>query len=101
MRNECLYCVSGKALRYIYLNRHNPDYRKLELPILFFYDFNLRNFVVQIKRGESRLYYIDLKSFDSYKPWTFLHLEKISNTIARRIMAHRLKRLLMMIGIID
>ena len=34
MRNECLYCVSGKALRYIYLNRHNPDYRKLELPIL-------------------------------------------------------------------
>lgn len=68
---------------------------------IFFYDFNLRNFVVQIKRGESRLYYIDLKSFDSYKPWTFLHLEKISNTIARRIMAHRLKRLLMMIGIID
>ena len=34
MRNECLYCVSGKALRYIYLNRHNPEYRKLELPIL-------------------------------------------------------------------
>ena len=34
MRNECIYCVSGKALRYIYLNRHNPDLRKLELPIL-------------------------------------------------------------------
>ena len=34
MRNECIYCVSGKALRYIYNNRHNPDYRKLELPIL-------------------------------------------------------------------
>ena len=34
MRNECIYCVSGKALRYIYLNRHNPEYRRLELPIL-------------------------------------------------------------------
>ena len=34
MRNECIYCVSGKALRYIYLNRHNPELKKLELPIL-------------------------------------------------------------------
>ena len=34
MRSECIYCVSGKALRYIYLNRHNPELRKLELPIL-------------------------------------------------------------------
>ena len=25
MRSECIYCVSGKALRYIYLNRHNPE----------------------------------------------------------------------------
>ena len=34
MRNECIYCVSGKALRYIYLNRHNPELRRLELPVL-------------------------------------------------------------------
>ena len=34
MRNECIYCVSGRALRYIYNNRHNPQYKKLELPIL-------------------------------------------------------------------
>ena len=34
MRAECLYCVSGRALRYIYSNRHNPDCKRLELPIL-------------------------------------------------------------------
>ena len=34
MRNECLYCVSGKALRFIHSNRYNPEYKKLELPIL-------------------------------------------------------------------
>ena len=34
MRTDCLYCVSGRALRFIFLNRHNPDYKKLELPIL-------------------------------------------------------------------
>ena len=34
MRKDCLYCVSGKALRYIYNNRNNPDYNKLELPVL-------------------------------------------------------------------
>ena len=34
MRNECMYCVSGRALRYIFENRHNHELRKLELPIL-------------------------------------------------------------------
>ena len=34
MRSECIYCVSGKALRFIYNNRFNPEFKKLELPIL-------------------------------------------------------------------
>ena len=34
MRTECIYCISGRALRFIYENKHNPDYSKLELPIL-------------------------------------------------------------------
>ena len=34
MRNDCIYCVSGRALRFIYENRFNPEYRNYEFPIL-------------------------------------------------------------------
>lgn len=60
---------------------------------LFFYDFNLMNFVVQNKKGHFRLRYIDMKSFENYKSWSFLGLEKISPAIARHIMIRRLKRM--------
>ncbi len=61
---------------------------------IFFYDFNLYNFVVQIKNEKKYLYYIDLKSFENYKPLTFLRLEKIITPLARWLMKRRLKRLL-------
>ncbi len=60
---------------------------------LFFYDFNLMNFVIQKKDGHFRLRYIDMKSFNNYKSWSFLGLEHFSKTIARFIMRRRLKRM--------
>ncbi len=61
---------------------------------LFFYDFNLQNFVVQIKNGRQYLKYTDLKSFNNYKSWTFLKLERIIVPLARYLMTRRLKRLI-------
>lgn len=60
---------------------------------VFFYDFNLKNFIVQIKGGHKFLHYTDLKSFENYKSWTFLKLEKIIMPLARYLMIKRLKRL--------
>ncbi len=60
---------------------------------IFFYDFNLKNFVIQIKNGKQKLFYTDLKSFEKYKSWTFLKLEKLIPPLARYIMIRRLKRL--------
>ena len=37
MRNDCVYCVSGSALKFIYDNRHNPEYKKYQFPILLDY----------------------------------------------------------------
>jgi len=65
---------------------------------LYFYDFNLKNFVVQIKNGKKNLKYIDLKSYDNNKSWTFLKLEKIISPLAEKIMIRRLKRLYKMLG---
>ena len=65
---------------------------------LYFYDFNLNNFVVQVKDGKKQLKYIDLKSYENNKSWTFLKLEKIFTPLAERIM-RRLKRLYKMLGI--
>lgn len=66
---------------------------------LYFYDFNLKNFVIQIKNGQKKLKYIDLKSYDNNKSWTFLKLEKIFASLAKIIMQRRLQRLFKMLGI--
>ena len=34
MRNDCVYCVSGSALRFIYEKRFLPEYKKYEFPVL-------------------------------------------------------------------
>lgn len=34
MRTDCVYCVSGRALKFIYENRFNPEYEKYEFVVL-------------------------------------------------------------------
>ena len=60
---------------------------------IFFYDFNLKNFIIQKRNNHKFLYYTDLKSFENYKSWTFLKLEKIITPLARYLMIKRLRRL--------
>ena len=60
---------------------------------IFFYDFNLKNFIIQKRNNHKFLYYTDLKSFENYKSWTFLKLEKIITSLARYLMIKRLRRL--------
>lgn len=66
---------------------------------LFFYDFNVNNFRIQIKDGKKKLKYIDLKSFRRYKSWCFLKLENVFDCLARIIMKRRLKRLYRDLGL--
>ena len=66
---------------------------------LYFYDFNLKNFVIQIKQGQKKLKYIDLKSYNNNKSWTFLKLEKIFSFLAKIIMQRRLKRCFKLLNI--
>lgn len=80
--DECLSC---QLLHFIYcLLEHD----------IYFYDFNLKNFMVQIKNGQKILYYTDLKSLNNYKSWTFLKLEKIVPSLAKYLMLRRINRLL-------
>lgn len=65
-----------------------------------FYDFNLKNFVVQIKDGRKNLYYTDLKSLNNYKSWSFLKLEKIIPSLAKYLMVRRIKRLLIQLKMV-
>ena len=66
---------------------------------LFLYDFNMNNFVVQIKNGKKRLKYVDMKSFCRYKGWCFLKLENVFAPLARLLMKRRLKRLFRQCGL--
>ena len=62
---------------------------------IIFYDFNLENFIVQItSSGKKKLYYSDIKSYQRYKPWTFLGLERLLPPLAKFLMKKRLERLL-------
>ncbi len=73
-------------------------YKLIEYDI-FFYDFNLNNFIIQIKQGKKKLYYTDIKSFNHYKPYVYLRIERFIPFIARHIMIRRLKRFFYNIGI--
>lgn len=58
-----------------------------------FYDMNPNNFLVQVRNGKQRLVYIDLKYYNDYKPWVYLHLEKVIPFISRMIVKRRIQRL--------
>ncbi|MDR1581208.1 MAG: PhoP regulatory network YrbL family protein [Synergistaceae bacterium] len=63
---------------------------------LFFYDFNLKNFVVQ--DGE-RVRFVDLKGYHRNGYWGFLKLENVFAPLARIIMYRRLRRMYAQIGL--
>lgn len=86
------YVISGQMVPQI-AQEINKFSQLLQENDLFFYDFNLMNFVVQKKGKTYRLCYIDMKSYNNYKSWSFLGLEQISKPIARYIVHRRLKRM--------
>ncbi len=98
----------SKALAY-YLARGEFDdelkkqvwrfYYNLLAHDVFVYDFNLGNFMVQIKNGRKYLKYTDLKSFENCKSWTFLKLERVFPFLAHFIMHRRLKKFFSVIGL--
>ena len=92
----------SKTLGYYYRNNkidneitsqlYHFAYKLVEHDI-FFYDFNLDNFTIEVKDSKKKLYYTDIKSFERYKSWGFLRLEKVIPFIARYLMKKRLKKL--------
>ncbi len=57
------------------------------------YDPNPCNFLIQIKNGKKRVVFSDMKSYNDYKPWVYLHLEKVIPALNRRILKRRLAKL--------
>ena len=86
------YCKEGKIDKDL-LNQIDDFANILVKENIFFYDFNIQNFMVQIKDGKKQLKYTDLKSYNNYKPWTFLKLEKMIKPLAKSLMLRRLKKL--------
>ncbi len=61
---------------------------------VYFFDVNPLNFIVQYRGGYPYLCYSDLKSYNRYKAWTYLHLERVIPALAARIMRRRFSRML-------
>ena len=57
------------------------------------YDPNPCNFLIQKKDGKERVVFSDMKSYNDYKPWVYLHLEKVIPALNRRILKRRLAKL--------
>lgn len=57
------------------------------------YDPNPCNFLVQKKNGKERLVFSDMKSYNDYKPWVYLHLEKVIPALNRSILKRRMAKL--------
>ena len=61
---------------------------------IFFFDFNLGNFVVQtLKDGSKKVWIVDIKSLNRTGYEGFLHLERIFAPLARIIMFRRIRRM--------
>lgn len=58
----------------------------------FFFDFNLKNFIVRIKDGRKQLKFIDLKSLNKNRSWSFLQMERVIPALAMWKMKRRIKR---------
>lgn len=63
------------------------------------YDPNPCNFLVQNKGGKQRIVFSDMKSYNDYKPWTYLHLEKHIPWLKRCIVKKRMNVLLRKVGL--
>ena len=57
------------------------------------YDFNPDNFLIQVRDGRQILRFTDLKTYNRYKPYTYLRLERHIPAISRHIVKRRLSRL--------
>ncbi len=57
------------------------------------YDFNPNNFLIQIKDGKQRLRFTDLKTYNRFKPYTYMRLERVIPAISRSIVKRRLNKL--------
>ena len=73
------------------LHRYADIVIKNNIPL---YDPNPCNFLIQKKNGKERVVFSDMKSYNDYKPWVYLHLEKIIPALNRRILRRRLSKLL-------
>ena len=72
------------------LHRYADIVIKNNIPL---YDPNPCNFLIQKKNGKERVVFSDMKSYNDYKPWVYLHLEKIIPALNRRILRRRLSKL--------
>ena len=57
------------------------------------YDFNPNNFLIQIKEGRQILRFTDLKTYNRFKPFTYLRLERRCTVISQSIVRRRLNKL--------
>lgn len=67
--------------------------------IIPFYDPNTCNFLVQNKGGKRRIVFTDMKSYDDYKPWSYLRLEKVIPAIKKHIIRKRMNVLFQKLGV--
>jgi hypothetical protein len=72
------------------LHRYADIVIKNNIPL---YDPNPCNFLIQKKNGKERVVFSDMKSYNDYKPWVYLHLEKVIPALNRRILRRRLNKL--------
>ncbi|MBR5154611.1 MAG: hypothetical protein IKW58_02690 [Alphaproteobacteria bacterium] len=87
--SKTLNYYKNKIDREIISQLYHFAYKLVEHNI-FFYDFNLNNFTIQVSNGRKKLYYTDIKSFENYKPITFFRLEKLLTPLAKYLMLRRL-----------
>jgi len=59
---------------------------------LWFYDFNIENFLIQKQGDKLRLVFVDTKSLNRNNSWSFLKLEYVIPFLAKIRMKRRIRR---------
>lgn len=86
------YLKTKKTLSNELINQFETFFSLLLKHHLWFYDFNLENFLIKTINKKEQLIFVDTKSYNRNNSWSFLKLEYIIPILAKIRMKRRIKR---------
>lgn len=88
----CDYLKTHKTIPLDIKAQFDDFFERLFVHKLWFYDFNVENFLIQTTQQQKRIVFVDTKSFNRNNSWSFCKLEYYISFLAKIRMRRRIIR---------